>query len=75
MKKQAVDAAIELLVGRQITSIDLVVDPEWGPDCLAVSLDNNSQIMISRDPEGNGTGVLFVTDTKGDTQVVCGQVK
>ena len=60
------------LVGRKIVGVRTLTAQEmaeegWGDDdpALALVLDDGELIYPSRDPEGNGPGVLFGVDATG----------
>ncbi len=63
------------LVGRSIKEVRPMTEAErksyaWYERGVVIVLDDNTQLIPSQDPEGNGAGVLFAESPRGGTFVI-----
>lgn len=67
--------AERLLMGRKIIGVRYMTDEEaadmgWSRRCVAIFLDNDTNVIVQADDEGNEAGVLSITTKNGSAEVL-----
>lgn len=69
-----IDTLVAALKGRKIEDVGYAIDKEEGMAWPMLILDDGTQVIINRDDEGNGPGVMRVFKPDEDSHIGSWQV-